>query len=77
MINYTNIVDTAMKIHARHGCIFAPGARERILEGTKTITAKDKRNIIYCLELLFRREEIYCPFEGIDRRHEFDGGSHS
>ena len=55
------------ELFARHPkeCIFLKGAKERILAA---LPANAKHEDVYPLA---DKEEIYCPYEGIDRRAEF------
>lgn len=66
------IVDTIFANHPRD-CVFAPGARERIIAHVESHSRMGIRiEVIDLLEAAFKPEEIYCPHEGIDRRAEFD-----
>jgi hypothetical protein len=62
-----DIVDTVFANHPPE-CIFAPGARDRIIEYAQHYHGE---TLINALERGFKSEEIYCPHEGIDRRAEF------
>jgi hypothetical protein len=54
--------------------MFAPGARDRIIEKMRKLGDPHERytpSYVDELERAFEAEEIYCPHEGIDRRAEF------
>lgn len=66
------IIATVLYNHTRRGCLFAPGARERIFTTAAALWDKlDAGQAIGLLDELFKGEEIYCSHEGIDRRAEF------
>ena len=68
---FENIVDTVLHCHTSRGCMFAPGAKERILDRLHKYRPLGPGETIDVLEAEFRSEEIYCPHEGVDRRAEF------
>lgn len=70
MPSFPNIVDMVFLNHPRD-CVFAHGARERILAKCDDLHGTARDHVVDVLEAAFKAEEIYCPHEGIDRRAEF------
>ncbi len=67
----SDVIETVIRNHSDHGCAFAPGAKERVVTSLMMAPASDSGALINQMTELLRAEEIYCPHEGIDRRHEF------
>jgi len=73
MVPLEDLVDCCFQNHPAD-CIFAPGARERIIERMRKLGDPLERytpSYVDEFERAFKAEEIYCPHEGIDRRAEF------
>ena len=67
-ISIREIVETVIRNHPRE-CIFATGAVDRIVADAVPFAHSKHECITYIAEAV-RREEVYCPHEGIDRRAE-------
>lgn len=67
-VSTKEIVETVIRNHPKD-CIFAPGAVENICTGLAM--AKDETEFLDMCERLLVENEIYCPHEGIDRRHHY------
>lgn len=66
------IVETTMAIHPKD-CVFAPDAIENICEFVSARNNYGEQHLIDLITEGFKRNEIYCPHEGIDRRHLYKG----
>lgn len=64
----SDVIETVIR---NHGCVFAPGAKERVLDRLTMEPAPDSVALINQMTELLKAEEIYCPREGIDRRAEW------
>lgn len=71
MTHIIELVDCMFRIHPPE-CVFAPGARERIIAALEAAaTGGGREASLIALATAFRAEEVYCSHEGIDRRAEF------
>lgn len=59
------VVDTVLKNHSPD-CIFAEGARGRIIQGVLSHPYHDQDSLFDWMVLLFKAEEVCGPPEGVD-----------
>lgn len=64
-----DIVETTIRNHPKD-CIFAPNAVDNICKSLGLLDPHvDEEKFIEACIVALKENEIYCPHEGIDRRH--------
>lgn len=64
-------IEYAIRVHPK-GCVFMPGAAERILElvgGRLEFNSLDNDSWVKMLRLAFETQEVYCPHEPNRTKH--------
>ncbi len=68
------IVQTTIRNHPAD-CIFAPNAAGNVTAAILAANPKDIGEFVDICEKQLIENEIYCPHEGVDRRHLYPGYS--